>query len=105
MVPASGGPVPAKKSQTLAPNYVLEAIPEELFPRIAAWVENQTKDVDYEDLMTYLLQEFTLSISTLAQRLLSLPQPPQGESSAHATWNEMQALATLPDLDPTIKKT
>ena len=41
-------------------DYVLEAIPEELFPCIAAWLDNQTKGVDYEDLKTYLLQEFTL---------------------------------------------
>ena len=85
-------------------DYVLEAIPEELFPRIAAWLDNQDKDIVYEDLKTYLLQEFTLSVSARAQRLLNLPQTPLGDTTAHAAWNEMQALATLPGLDPTTNK-
>lgn len=87
-------------------DYVLEAIPEHLFPRVAAWLDNQdqSRDIDYESLKSYLLQEFTLTVSALAQRLLSLPQLPLGDTTAHAAWNEMQALAMLPDLDPETKK-
>ncbi|XP_063868271.1 uncharacterized protein LOC135104670 [Scylla paramamosain] len=85
-------------------DYVLEAVPEELFPRIAAWLDNQVKDVEYEDLKSYLLQEFTLSVSARAQHLLSMPQTPLGDTTAHTAWNEMQALATLPDLDPKTNK-
>ncbi|ROT64514.1 Retrovirus-related Pol polyprotein from transposon opus [Penaeus vannamei] len=87
-------------------DYVLEAIPEQLFPRVAAWLDNQdqNQDVEYENLKSYLLQEFTLSVSARAQKLLSLPHIPLGDTTAHAAWNEMQALATLPDLDPTTNK-
>ncbi|ROT71743.1 hypothetical protein C7M84_009929 [Penaeus vannamei] len=72
----------------------------------AAWLDNQdqNQDVEYENLKSYLLQEFTLSVSARAQKLLSLPHIPLGDTTAHAAWNEMQALATLPDLDPTTNK-
>ena len=41
------------------------------------------------------------SVSARSQRLLRLLQVPLGDSTAHAAWNEMQALATLPELDST----
>ena len=85
-------------------DYVLEAIPEELFPRVAAWLDNQDTGVDYEELKTYLLQEFTLSVTARAQRLLSLPRIPLGDTTARAAWHEMQALATLPEIDPATNK-
>lgn len=87
-------------------DYVLEAIPEQLFPRVAAWldIQDQDKDVEYDSLKNYLLQEFTLSVSARAQRLLSLPQIPLGDTTARTAWNEIQSLATLPNLDPTTKK-
>ncbi|KAK3887043.1 hypothetical protein Pcinc_008808 [Petrolisthes cinctipes] len=87
-------------------DYVLEAIPEHFFPRVAAWLDNQdqSKDMEYESLKSYLLQEFTLTVSARAQHLLGLPQLPLGDTTAHTAWNEMQALATLPDLDPTTNK-
>ena len=87
-------------------DYVLEAIPEDLFPRIAAWMDrqDQDKDIRYDDLKSYLLQEFTLTVSARAQRLLSLPQTPLGDTTANTAWNEMQSLATLPNIDPSTNK-
>ena len=57
-------------------DYVLEAISEELFPCVAAWLDNQDMDAYYEDLKSYLLQEFTL-----CQR----PRPTSPASSTSAS--------------------
>ncbi|ROT60615.1 hypothetical protein C7M84_021859 [Penaeus vannamei] len=82
-------------------DYVLEAIPEQLFPRVAAWLDNQdqNQDVEYENLKSYLLQEFTLSVSARAQKLLSLPHIPLGDNSTCSMERD-----TLLDLDPTTNK-
>ncbi|ROT85276.1 Transposon Ty3-G Gag-Pol polyprotein [Penaeus vannamei] len=108
LVPAGRNPVSPEKSHR-PPNegrLCVGGNPEQLFPRVAAWLDNQdqNQDVEYENLKSYLLQEFTLSVSARAQKLLSLPHIPLGDTTAHAAWNEMQALATLPDLDPTTNK-
>ena len=63
---------------------VLQAISEEIFLRIASWLDNQEQDVDYEELKSYLLQEFTLSVSGRTQRLLSLSQLSLEDTTAHA---------------------
>lgn len=67
---------------------MLEAFPEELFPCIAAWLENQVKGVEYEDLKSYVLQTLTLPISAHAQCLLSMPLLPLVDFTAHTLWNE-----------------
>jgi len=84
--------------QTMA-DYVLEAIPESVFPQVSAWLDDQPEKLDYDVLKEYLLQEYTLSHSTRAQRLLQFPSQPLGDRTAHQVWNEMQALARLPAVD------
>lgn len=84
-------------------DYVLEAIPESLFPQIAAWLDDQPDEINYADLKDYLLKEYTLTPSARAQRLLRFPLQPLGDRTARVVWNQMQALARLPTIDPTTK--
>ena len=82
-------------------DYVLESGPDSVFVQIAAWLDQQQDEVLYDDLRKYLLEEFTLSPSARAQKLLSFPQQSLGDRTAHSIWNEMQSLARLPEKDPT----
>ena len=64
---------------------MLEAIPEELFPRISAWLDKRDDaEIHFDDLKAYLLKEFTLSISARAQKLLSMAKQPLGDMTALA---------------------
>ena len=44
-------------------DYLLEAVPEDIFPRVAAWLDNRHKDIEYDAFKSYLLQEFTPNVS------------------------------------------
>ena len=78
-------------------DYGLESVPDSVFVQIAAWLDQQQDEVLYDDLRKYLLEEFTLSASARAQKLLSFPQQLLGDRTAHSIWNEMQSLARLPE--------
>ncbi|XP_063882078.1 uncharacterized protein LOC135112080 [Scylla paramamosain] len=49
-------------------------------------------------------KEFTISVSAWLRHLLNLRLTPLGDTTAHAAWNEMQALATLLEHDSTTDK-
>ena len=80
-------------------DYVLESLPESVFPQVSAWLDDQTEDIKYNDLKAHLLEEFTLTPSARAQRLLQFPLQPLGDRTPQQAWNEMQALARLPNID------
>ncbi|CAM1327433.1 Uncharacterised protein r2_g3646 [Pycnogonum litorale] len=82
-------------------DYVLEAMPEDIFTQISLWLEDFDGAIRYDDLKRYLLGKFTLTPSVRAQKLLSFPSQPLGDRSADTVWNEMQALARLPVIDQT----
>ena len=83
------------RSATMA-DHVLASLPEEIFPQIAHWLNDQPDELSYEVLKAYLLQEFTLKKAERAQRVLALASQPLGDMSARRAWNEMQSLLTLP---------
>lgn len=85
-------------------DYVLEAIPESVFPQVSAWLDQQSDDIAYTDIKAHLLKEYTLTVSARAQRLLAIPQQPLGDRTASNVWNEMQSLARLPGTDATTGK-
>lgn len=81
-------------------DYVLEAMPEDIFTQISSWLDDFQVGIKYDDLKSYLLREFTLTHSARAQKLLAFSKQPLGDRSTHTVWNEMQALARLPTIDP-----
>lgn len=85
-------------------DYVLEAIPETLFPQISAWLDQQDDVIQYDDLKAFLLKEYTLSTSDRAKRLLDMPHHPLGDRMPRQIWNEIQSLARLPQVDPATGK-
>ena len=80
-------------------DHVLEAIPEDMFPHISCWLDQQKEIITYDQLKDYLLGEFTPTASARAQQMFELSGRPLGDRTARAVWNEFQALSTLPTLD------
>ena len=80
-------------------DHVLASLPDEVFSQISSWIDQQPDDLKYDDVKVFLLQEFTLSTAARAQKLLGYPQQSLGDRTAHAVWNEMKSLATLPAKD------
>jgi hypothetical protein len=73
---------------------------DDIFPRIAHWLNDQPDELSYENLKKFLLEEFTLKPAERAQKVLALASQPVGDMSARQAWYEMQALLTLPSSIP-----
>ena len=81
---------------TTKADHVLSSLPEDVFPQIAQWLNEQPDELTYENLKAYLLQEFTLKPAARAQKVLAMASQPLGDLSAQQAWYEIQALLTLP---------
>lgn len=78
-------------------DHVLAALPDDLFPRIAEWLESKGDTaVKYEDLKAFLLQRFTPSPAQRTAQLLQLAKQPLGDQKPSEALLEMKALARLP---------
>ena len=85
-------------------DYVLEALPEEIFRRIGPWLDQQDDEIPYEDLKKHLLKEFSPTTSERARRLLMMPSQPIGDRKPSQLWNEICALSRLPEVDEVTKQ-
>ena len=85
---------------TTKADYVLEALPEEIFRRIGPWLDQQADEIPYED----LLKEFSPTTSERARRLLMMPSQPIGDRKPSELWNEICALSRLPEVDEVTKQ-
>ncbi|XP_076043613.1 uncharacterized protein LOC143026728 [Oratosquilla oratoria] len=83
-------------SQTKA-DYVLEAIPEDVFPLISQWLDQHDGVIQYDVLKQYLLQEFTPSAASRAAKILQLSQQPLGDIKPSTAYLEMMSIARLPN--------
>lgn len=87
-----------KNSITKA-DHVLEALPEEVFRRLAPWLDDQPAELQYEQLKNHLLTEFSLSQSERARRVFAMPNLPLGDRSARDVWHDILTLCRLPITD------
>lgn len=85
-------------SQTKA-DYILEALTEQAFERIAPWLEQQADTLDYDALKRHLLSKYTLTSSARAEKALDLMNTPLGDLTATWAYEELKAIITLPDRD------
>jgi hypothetical protein len=83
------------KSATKA-DHVLEVLPEEVFRRIAPWLEEQPSELDYDKLKAQLLTEYSPTPAERARRILALPSQPIGDRTAREIWHEISTLCRLP---------
>jgi hypothetical protein len=84
---------------TTKADYVLSSLPEDIFPRIAPWLDEQPAQLSYNDLKAHLLEEFCLKPAARAQKVLAMSSQPLGDLSARQAWYELQALMALPLLN------
>lgn len=85
-------------SSTMA-DYVLEALPENVFRRIASWLNEQPDLIPYQELKVHLLSVYSISSSERAKRILDMPGQPLGDRTATQVWDEIVSLCRLPALD------
>ena len=86
------------KSSTKS-DHVIAVLPEDVFRRIASWLDDQPDDIDYDQLKTQLLDEFSPSPSERARRVLNLPNTPLGDRTPKEVWHEITTLCRLPKKD------
>ena len=77
---------------------VLAALPEDIFPQISTWLlEKGDSSITYEETKIKLLNLYTPTAEERAERLLILSRLPLANQRPSAAYEEMRALATLPD--------
>ena len=80
-------------------DYVISALPESVFRRIAPWLDDQRDEIPYDELKTYLLKEYSPSNSERAHRLFGLMSQPLGDRTSKQVWGEISTLVRLPTKD------
>ena len=82
-------------------DYVMASLPEEIFPRMTDWIEENSDEekgtVDYKALKQELLRKFVLSPEERAEKLLALTKQPLGDQRPFAAYQEMRMLSKVPD--------
>ena len=77
---------------------VLAALPEDIFPQISTWLlAKEDTDINYEETKEKLLELFTPTPEERAEKLLMLSRLPLASQRPSTAFEEMRALATLPD--------
>ncbi|ROT72059.1 Retrovirus-related Pol polyprotein from transposon opus [Penaeus vannamei] len=84
---------------TTKADHVVVVLPEEVFHRIAPWLDSQPDNIEYDTLKQELLKEFSLSPSERAQQILNIPNTPLGDRTPKQVWQEINTLCRLPTKD------
>ena len=80
---------------------VLASLPEEIFPQISTWLlSKEDEEITYEETRQKLLELFTPTPEERAEKLLILSRLPLASQRPSIAFEEMRALATLPDKRP-----
>ena len=90
-------------STTMA-DYVMQALPDDVFHAITPWLDDQPDNLAYEDLKQHLLQQYSKSTTDRAQQILRLTSQPIGDQTVRQAWNEIVSLSRLNEVDPTTGK-
>ena len=86
------------RSQTQS-DYVLQALPEHVCTRIAAFLRKNPTDIAYDDLKAEILKKYSLKSSERVQRVLEIICQPLGDRPPSTAWDEMSTLLKLPETD------
>lgn len=86
----------AESSATRRADHVLAALPDDIFPLLSEWLDEQgDTPIKYDDLKARLLAHFVPSPEDRADRLLHLSRQPLGDQRPSAAFTEMKALTRL----------
>lgn len=91
-------------TQTTMADYVMQALPDDVFQNITPWLDDQPDALEYETLKSYLLSRYSKSATDRAQLILRLASQPLGDQTADQAWNEIVSLSRLNEIDPITKK-
>ena len=90
----------AVTSSSRKADYILGELPEETFDQISPWLSSRGGSViTYEELKPELIKLCTPTPEERAKRLIDMLRMPIGEQRPSAAFNEMWALATVPQPD------
>ena len=90
----------AVTSSSRKADYILSELPEETFDQISPWLAAKGDNViTYEELKPEIIKLCTPTPEERAKRLINMLRMPIGEQRASAAFNEMWALATVPQPD------
>ena len=82
-------------------DYVLAALPQDVFLLISSWLLEQGDRLEYNTLKRHLLQKFVATPEERATKLLALSRQPLGDQRPSVTFQEMKALTKVPQEDGT----
>ena len=82
-------------------DYVLGALPQDVFLLISSWLLEQGDRLDYDTLKRRLLQKFVATPEERATKLLVLSRQPLGDQRPSVAFQEMKALTKVPQEDGT----
>ena len=85
-------------------DYVMQALPDDVFHAITPWLDDQPDTLAYADLKQHLLQLYSKSATDRAQQILRLANQQIGDQTARQAWNEIVSLSRLNEVDPTTGK-
>ena len=93
------------KSSSKRADFVLGALPADVFSRLSLWLEDQPSDViKYEDLKPVIIQLCEPSPEEKSQRLLELLKTPLGDQRPSDAFREIKSLARILQPDGTSAK-
>ena len=81
-------------------DYVIGALPTETFSQISTWLLNKDDDVIlYDDLKQQIIKRCVPTPEEQAKKLMELTRLPLGDQRPSTAFQEMRALATIPQPD------
>ena len=84
-------------------DYVIGALPTEVFDQVAEWLAGQDDAVQYKDLKEQIIRNFSPTPEERSKRIMELLKQPLGDQRASAAFREMKSLCTLIQPDGTRK--
>ena len=76
-------------------DYVIGALPTEVFDQVAEWLSDQDDAIEYKDLKQQIILNFSPTPEERSQRALELIRQPLGDQRPSAALREMKSLCTL----------
>ena len=76
-------------------DYVIGALPAEVFDQISDWLSRQSDAVQYDDLKQQIIRRCSPTPEERSKRILDLVRLPLGDQRPSAAFREMKSLATL----------
>ena len=76
-------------------DYVIGALPTEVFDQVAEWLSDQGDAIEYKDLKQQIILNFSPTPEERSQRALELIRQPLGDQRPSAALREMKSLCTL----------